>query len=103
MRAAATRAENPFVRTGFLIEAARVDAISGKSRDARSELDSALQLASAHGFIPLQLTARLARAEIDRKKGDLANANSASAGILAEANSRGLALIARQAGNLHRK
>jgi eukaryotic-like serine/threonine-protein kinase len=100
MRAAAKRAENPYVRTGFLIEAARVHAMSGKLSDARSELDSALQLSSAHGFTPLHLTARLTRAEIEQKKGDLANANSAVSAILADANSRGLSLIARQAGIL---
>jgi len=102
MRAAAKRAENPFVRTGFLIEAARVDALSGKLSDARSELDTALQLALAHGFTPLHLTARLTRVEIERNKGDLANPNSAVAAILADANSRGLSLIARRAGVLQR-
>jgi ATP/maltotriose-dependent transcriptional regulator MalT len=103
MRSAAKRAENPFVRIGFLIEAARVDGFSGKLRDARSELDSASQLASAHGFIPMQLTARLVRAEIDQKKGDAANVNSASAAIAAAANSRGLLLIAQQATELRGK
>jgi len=102
MRAAAKRAENPFVRTGFLIEAARVDAMSGKLSDARSELDTALQLASAHGFTPLHLTARLTRIEIERDKGGLANPNSAVSAILADANSRGLSLIARRAGGLQR-
>jgi len=103
MRSAAKRAENPFVRIGFLIEAARVDGFSGKLRDARSELDSASQLASAHGFIPMQLTAKLVRAEIDQKKGDAANVNSASAAIAADANSRGLLLIAQQAAALRGK
>jgi len=90
------------VRTGFLIEAARVDAMSGKLSDARSELDTALQLASAHGFTPLHLTARLTRIEIERDKGGLVNPNSAVSAILADANSRGLSLIARRAGGLQR-
>jgi hypothetical protein len=50
----------------------------------------------------LQLRARLVRAEVNRKRGGTANADSAAA-ILADANSRGLLLIARQAGNLSGK
>jgi ATP/maltotriose-dependent transcriptional regulator MalT len=103
MRADAKRAENPYVRIGFLVEAARVDAASGKSSDARSELDIALQLASAHGFLPLQLKARLARAEVDQKGGNFANANSAASTILADATSRGLSLIAQRASGLQSK
>jgi len=103
MRSAAKRAENPFVRIAFLIEAARVDGFSGKLSEARSELDSAIQVASARGFIPLQLTARLTRAEVDRRKGDRSSANSAASAILDDANSRGLLLIARQASDLQSK
>jgi eukaryotic-like serine/threonine-protein kinase len=102
MRVAARRAENPFVRTGFLIEAARVDAMSGKVSDARSELDTALQLASAHGFTPLHLTARLTQVEIERDRGGPRDSDPAVSAILADANSRGLSLIARKAGTLQR-
>ncbi len=60
VRAAAKRAEDPFVRSNFLIEAARVDGFAGKSAEARATLDTALQIATAHGFVPTQLRARRA-------------------------------------------
>jgi hypothetical protein len=47
-----------------------------------------------------QLRAKLTRAEIKRKKGDAAKADAALAAIRADAFSRGLPLIARQAENL---
>ena len=100
MRAAAKRAENPYVRIGFLIETARVDAAAGKLSDARSELDNALQLASTHGFLPLHLKAQLTRAEVDQKKGNFANIDSTASTISADASSRGLSLIAKHASSL---
>jgi len=99
IRALADRTENPSVRSAFLIEAARVDAVSGKAAEARAALDRALQLASAHGFVLTQLRAKLAAAEIERKQGDAVKADAALAGIREEALSRGLPLIARQAEN----
>jgi hypothetical protein len=49
------------------------------------------------------LRAKLTRAEIERKKGDAAKADAAFAAIHADALSRGLPLIARQAENLRSK
>jgi serine/threonine protein kinase/tetratricopeptide (TPR) repeat protein len=103
VRALAKSAENPSVKSAFLIAAARADAFSGKAVEARAELDSALQLANAHGFVLTQFRARLAAAEIDQKKGESAKADGALASIQAEALSRSLPLIARQAGNLRKK
>jgi hypothetical protein len=97
VRASAKRAENPSVVSAFLLEAARVDASSGKSAEAAAEVDRALQLASAHGFVLTELRAKLAAAEIERKKGDGAKADASLAAIRADALSRGLPLIARQA------
>ena len=103
LRTAAKGIENPSVKSAFLIEAARVDAFSGKTAPALATLDSALQLANAHGFVLTQLRAKLTRAEIERKKGDAAKADAALAAIRADALSRGLPLIARQAENLRGK
>jgi hypothetical protein len=47
LRTAAKGIENPSVKSAFLIEAARVDAFSGKTAPALATLDSALQLANA--------------------------------------------------------
>jgi TolB-like protein/Tfp pilus assembly protein PilF/predicted Ser/Thr protein kinase len=102
IRALASRTENPSVRSAFLIEAARADASSGKGAAARAELDTALQLAAAHGFVLTQLRAKLAAAEIERKS-DASKSDAALAAIRAEALSRKLPLIARQAENLRKQ
>ncbi len=103
VRAMAKRAENPFVRANFLIEAARVDAFSGKPGEARPAVDSALQIATTDEFVQTQLRARLAAAEIERRKGDSAKADSGLASVYNDAQSRGLLLIAQQAARLRGK
>jgi len=103
IRTLANSTENPYVKSVFLIEAARAHAFSAKAAVARAELDSALKLASAHGFALLELRARLAGAEIEQKFGDAAKGVTAIASIRADALSRGLPLIAREAENLAKK
>lgn len=96
------RVENPAVKCAFLIESARVYAWSGKSAEARSALDSALQLTAAHGFVLMQLKARLYAAEIELRKGNIAKSHADLAALRSEALSRGVLLIARQAESLHK-
>ena len=103
IRTLANSTENPYVKSVFLIEAARAHAFSAKAAVARAELDSALKLASAHGFALLELRARLAGAETEQKLGDAAKGVTAIASIRADALSRGLPLIAREAENLAKK
>ena len=102
IRAVAKRTENPSVRSTFMIEAARVDAFSGKP-DWRATLDSVLQVANAHGFVLIQLRAKLTTAEIEQKRGNAAKADATLASIRADALSRGLPLITRQAESLRKK
>ena len=102
-RTLAKSTDNPYVKSAFLIEAARAHAFSARAAEARAELDSALQLASAHGFALLELRARLASAEIEQKIGDASEAVTTIASIRANALARGLSLIAREAENLARR
>jgi serine/threonine protein kinase/tetratricopeptide (TPR) repeat protein len=103
VREMAKRIENPYVRSAFLVEAARVDAFSGKAASALATLDTGLQLANTHGFVFTQLRAKLTAAEIYQKKGDAAKADAALAAVRADALSGGLPLIVRQAENLRGK
>jgi hypothetical protein len=61
--------ENPYVKSNFLVEAARVDAFSGKLAGAKATLESVIQTATKFGFLNTQLRARLALAEIESKRG----------------------------------
>ena len=99
-RTLAKSTDNPYVKSMFLIEAARVHALSARAAEARTELDSALQLASAHGFALLELRARLASAEIEQKIGDSGKAVVTIASIRTNALAHGLPLIAREAESL---
>ena len=99
-RTLAKSTENPYVKSVFLIEAARAHAFSGNAASARAELANALQLASEHGFALLELRARLANAEIEQKHGDAAKAVTDIASIRSDALARGLPLIAREAESL---
>ena len=103
IRALAKSTENPYVKSMFLMEAARAHGFSAKVAAARAELDGALQLASAHGFALLELRARLARAEIEQKYGDTAKAVTTITSIRADALARGLPLIAREAESLAKR
>jgi serine/threonine protein kinase/Tfp pilus assembly protein PilF len=100
VRVRAESAEDPYVRSSFLIEAARVDAFSGNIAKARGILTKVSQMAISRGFVILQLKERLAAAEIEDKKGDHLKGDSDLKAIHREAQLRGLMLIARQAVNV---
>ena len=97
LKAMAKAAENPWVRSTFLIEAGRAYAYAGKVAEGRAMVDDALQQAKAHNFVLVQLRARITAAEIERKKGDAAKADAALAAVRAEALTKGLPLIVREA------
>jgi len=96
VRARALVADNQFVRSDFLIAAARADALSGGTAKAKATLENVLQVANTHGFVGIQLKARLALAEIERKK-DRAKGDMLMAEVRKNAVSRGFLLIAKQA------
>ena len=102
-RTLANSTENPYVKSVFLIEAARAHAVPAKAATARAELDSALQLARAHGFTLLELRAGLASAEIEQKIGDAGKAVTTITSIRANALARGLSLIAQEAESLAKR
>ena len=80
-----------------MIAAARADALSGATAKAKATLENVMQVANAHGFVGIQLKARLAAAEIERKKGDRAKGDLLMAGVRKDAFSHGFLLIAKQA------
>ena len=96
VRARALVADNQFVRSDFLIAAARADALSGGTTKAKATLENVLQVANTHGFVGIELKARLALAEIERKK-DRAKGDMLVAEVHKNAVSRGFLLIAKQA------
>jgi len=100
IRTLAKSTENPYVKSVFLIEAARSHASTANVAAARAELAIALQLASEHGFALLELRAELADAEMAQKSGDGTKAAMAIASIRTNARARGLPLIAREAESL---
>jgi len=61
------RVDNPYVQSNFFVEAARVQAFSGKSTEAVATLESVIQTAGKFGFLNTQLKARLALAILSRK------------------------------------
>jgi len=74
-----------------------VDALSGETAKAKASLEKILQVANTYGFVGIRLKARLAAAEIERKKGDRAKGDSLMAGVRKDAFSQGFLLIAKQA------
>ena len=103
VRGRALRADNPSVRMSFLVEAARVDGLSGKTSDARAMLEKIRSEAERYGFVAIQLRARLAAAEIERRKGNPAKGNEALAAVQKDAGTRGFLLIAQGAAALQNK
>ncbi|MBS1804506.1 MAG: tetratricopeptide repeat protein [Acidobacteria bacterium] len=94
---------DPHVLCNFQIEAARVKLFAGKTSEGKAMLAAATETAKAHGFVPTQFKARLVSAELDRRKGDTAKANASLASIQADAQSRGLLLLAQQAANVRER
>ena len=100
VRGRALQADNPYVRLNFLVEAARVDALSGKTAEARALLEKVLEQAEQHGFVGTKLKARLVAGEIERKKGNPTRGNEELAAVQKDANARGFLLIAQNAATL---
>ena len=97
VRAQALKIENPYARLNFLIDAARVDAFSGRFADSQSTLDSVLNNATELGFLGIQFKARLALGDIEHKRGDATKARTRLAVLQQDTSKRGFLLIARKA------
>jgi tetratricopeptide (TPR) repeat protein len=86
--------ERPDLRLAVLVASA--GARSGSDREVRARLEEARGEAHRIGLVGLELEARLARAEIDARRGDR-GAGAALRGIEKDARTRGFGLLARRA------
>lgn len=102
VKAQALKIENPYARLNFMIDAGRVNALSGQLSQGRSTLDSTLKSAGDYGFLGTQLHARLVLGEIERTKGDATKAHDQLATLQQIALSHGFALIAQKASSLQK-
>src|SRR5579871_2097457 len=98
----AAKAENPYIRANFLIDAARIALASRRPAEAKATLDSVMQTANKFGFVNTQLKARLALAEVELHGGD-SRAAERLAALERNAKARGFGAIAQQAAALRTK
>ncbi len=91
------KSQNLIVRLQFAVASARVDLTSTRPESARRLLEETLQEARAHGFVGVELEARLALAELARQTGRTSAAKDQLIALEKTARSKGFGLIARKA------
>jgi len=97
MRALAASSQNRLGRLQYELASGRTELVSGHPQNAAGTFSKVLREARASGFAGLEMEARLAVAELEKKAGRLAAAAQQSAAVEKEARSRGFGLIARRA------
>jgi tetratricopeptide (TPR) repeat protein len=89
-RALAAKSQNPEIRWGAAINAARVEA-------SRKELAAVIAKSEELGYLLVELNARLALAELEMKAGQTAEGRAHMTAIEADAKAKGYNLVARKA------
>jgi DNA-binding winged helix-turn-helix (wHTH) protein/tetratricopeptide (TPR) repeat protein len=85
------------IRLRFDLAAARIESVSGDLKSPRQELHSALQEAHSHHLFGLELEARLALAELEKKSGERAAGQASLLSLKDAARSKGFGLMAVKA------
>ncbi|HEY0702463.1 MAG TPA: tetratricopeptide repeat protein [Candidatus Acidoferrales bacterium] len=93
----AAKNQNALPRLQFDLASAQIQLASDHPDAARPQLEKTLQAARQHGFLGLEFQTRLALAQLDKKSGRNAAAESQFANLEASATSKGFGHIARQA------
>jgi DNA-binding winged helix-turn-helix (wHTH) protein/tetratricopeptide (TPR) repeat protein len=95
----AAKNQNRLTRLEFDVVAARVKLASDHPESSRAQLESIVQDARAHGFVGIELEARLARAELESKIGSKVSAQIEFASLEKSALAKGFGLIAAKAAD----
>ncbi len=93
----ASKNQNRLVGLQFSLASARVALASDQPQPSRPQLEQVIQDAKAHGFLEIEWEAMLSLAELEKKTGHLAAAQSQFASLARDAHMRGLDLIAHKA------
>jgi eukaryotic-like serine/threonine-protein kinase len=93
----AKNSQNIFVRLQFELVSARAVATSDHPESARAALQRILETARSHGFMGIELDARLAISEMDLKSGNVTAGRAALAALEKDANAAGFGLVAKKA------
>jgi ATP/maltotriose-dependent transcriptional regulator MalT len=93
----ASKSQNPFTQLQFNLASARSFLESDRPESARLQIEKTLQAARAHGYAGLEFEARLAFAQLEKKLGHAAAAQSQFAVLATSATAKGFGLVARKA------
>lgn len=91
------KSQNVLDRLSIGIAGARIEAALGKPHEALLTLSTTLRDATKFGYVPVQLEARLARADIELKSGKVVAARAKLAALRKDAAEKGFGLIAQKA------
>jgi DNA-binding winged helix-turn-helix (wHTH) protein/tetratricopeptide (TPR) repeat protein len=93
------KSQNRLVRLRFTLVSARVVLASEHPELAQKMLEQTIQEARAHGFLGVELEARLTLAELAKKTGHSAASREQLSSLQKAAQAKGFGLIARKASN----
>ena len=93
----AEKSQNRFARFQFALASARVLFVSGQPESSRLQLQQVVKDARGHGFMGVELEARLALAESEEKSGRTTAAQAQLLWLERNARINGFGLIARKA------
>ncbi len=93
----AAQSQSVLPRLQFDLASAQALLASDHPDSARPQLEKTLQTARTHGFLGLEFQTRLALAQLEKKRGRSAAAQSQFANLEASATAKGFGQIARQA------
>jgi eukaryotic-like serine/threonine-protein kinase len=97
LKAIAGTSQNRFLRLEFALASARTLLASDKFRAVAAPLQQVLRDARQNGYFGLELETRLALAQLAKRSGQTASAQTQLASLKAAATARGFGRIARQA------
>jgi hypothetical protein len=100
---AASKNQNRPIGLKYSIVTARALALSGKTAEAKSKLETTLSEEKKMGFLAYQFETRLALAEIEIRSGRAEAVRAELASLARQAQARGLGLIARKARELQKR
>jgi DNA-binding winged helix-turn-helix (wHTH) protein/tetratricopeptide (TPR) repeat protein len=92
-----SKTQNLFTRLQFNLASARTLLNSAHPESAMAPLQKILQAVRVHGYLGLEFQARLVLAQLEKKLGHLAVAQSQLAALEKSATAKGFGLVARQA------
>jgi DNA-binding winged helix-turn-helix (wHTH) protein/tetratricopeptide (TPR) repeat protein len=93
----AAKSQNRLARLQFALASARVLVAEGPQESSRARLEEIRKQAIEHGYLGMEFECRLALAELEKKSGHAASAQTQLAALERTAKAKGFGLIARKA------